>query len=350
LNNNSDTAGIKPAVMRYKTAETNMLEGKSVLITGGTGSFGKQFVRTLLEHGNPKRVAILSRDEYKQYQMAQEFAELDKNNSLRFLIGDVRDANRLDLAFRGVDYVVHAAALKQVPTAEYNPFECINTNVLGAENVVQAAIRNQVRSVLALSTDKAANPINLYGASKLASDKIFIAANNMSGDVGTRFAAVRYGNVIGSRGSVVELFQRLVSEGATSLPITDDRMTRFWITIQQGVNFVLSSINMMRGGEIFIPRVPSMKVTDVAAAFLPNGKLEMVGIRPGEKLHEALITADDARNSIELADRFIIEPEFAFWSRDHYSKIGATPVSEDFSYVSNVNDEWLDSESLKSRL
>jgi UDP-N-acetylglucosamine 4,6-dehydratase/5-epimerase len=334
--------------LRYDAAETNYLNGKSILITGGTGSFGKQFVRTLLTHGKPKRVAILSRDEFKQYQMAQELADLDKGGVLRFLIGDVRDANRLDLAFRGVDYVVHAAALKQVPTAEYNPFECINTNVLGAENVVQAAIRNQVTRVLALSTDKAANPINLYGASKLASDKIFIAANNMSGDIGTRFAAVRYGNVIGSRGSVVELYQKMVAEGATSLPITDERMTRFWITIQQGVNFVLSSMNMMRGGEIFIPKVPSMKVTDVAEAFLPGAKHDIIGIRPGEKLHEALITTDDARNTIDIDDRFIIEPEFAFWKRDHYSQQGAMAVGEDFDYVSNVNDEWLNAESLKS--
>jgi UDP-N-acetylglucosamine 4,6-dehydratase/5-epimerase len=350
LNHSANGAASTAPTLHYDTADTDLLDGKSVLVTGGTGSFGQKFIRTILTHGNPKRVAILSRDEYKQYQMAQEFAEIDKTDALRFLIGDVRDANRLDLAFRGVDYVVHAAALKQVPTAEYNPFECINTNVLGAENVVQAAIRNQVKCVLALSTDKAANPINLYGASKLASDKIFIAANNMSGDIGTRFAAVRYGNVIGSRGSVVELYQRLVSEGATSLPVTDERMTRFWITIQQGVNFVLSSMKMMRGGEIFVPKVPSMKVTDVAKAFLPNADFDIIGIRPGEKLHEALITLDDARNTIELDDRFILEPEFAFWSRKHYSDIGAKPVPEDFSYVSNVNDDWLDADSLNSRL
>jgi UDP-N-acetylglucosamine 4,6-dehydratase/5-epimerase len=336
--------------MRYQTTETGFLDGKSILVTGGTGSFGKKFTRTILTEGNPRRIAILSRDEFKQYEMAQEFAELDKNSILRFLIGDVRDANRLNMAFRGIDYVVHAAALKQVPTAEYNPFECINTNVMGAENVVQAAIQNKVKLVLALSTDKAANPINLYGASKLASDKIFIAANNMSGDIGTRFAAVRYGNVIGSRGSVVELYQRMVAEGAKSLPITDTRMTRFWITIQQGVNFVLSSMDMMRGGEIFIPKVPSMKVTDVAEAFLPGAEHNIIGIRPGEKLHEALITVDDARNTIDLNDRLIIEPEFAFWSREHYSEQGLKSVAEDFSYVSNVNDEWLSAEGLRAQL
>jgi UDP-N-acetylglucosamine 4,6-dehydratase/5-epimerase len=350
LSREADGNGSGAVALRYTDAPMDWLKDKSILITGGTGSFGKQFVRTILATGQAKRIAILSRDEFKQYQMAQELADLDKNNVLRFLIGDVRDANRLDLAFRGVDYVVHAAALKQVPTAEYNPFECINTNVMGAENVVQAAFRNQVKLVLALSTDKAANPINLYGASKLASDKIFIAANNMSGDIGTRFAAVRYGNVIGSRGSVVELYQRLVAEGATSLPITDERMTRFWITIQQGVNFVLSSIEMMRGGEIFIPKVPSMKVIDVAEAFLPGAKHDIIGIRPGEKLHEALITADDSRNTIDLNDRLIIEPEFAFWSRDHYSDIGAKRVPENFSYVSNVNDEWLGSDDLIARL
>jgi UDP-N-acetylglucosamine 4,6-dehydratase/5-epimerase len=346
----SETGAGATVPLRYQDAPLDWLNDKSILITGGTGSFGKQFVRTILEQGSPKRVAILSRDEFKQYQMEQEFSGLDKNRALRFLLGDVRDANRLELAFRGVDYVVHAAALKQVPAAEYNPFECINTNVLGAENVVQAAIRNQVKGVLALSTDKAANPINLYGASKLASDKIFIAANNMSGDIGTRFAAVRYGNVIGSRGSVVELYQRLVTEGATSLPITDERMTRFWITIQQGVNFVLSSMDMMRGGEIFIPKVASMKVTDVAEAFLPGAKHEIIGIRPGEKLHEALITQDDARNTINIGDRFIIEPEFAFWSREQYSKRGAKPVADDFDYVSNINTEWLDAAGLNKLL
>jgi UDP-N-acetylglucosamine 4,6-dehydratase/5-epimerase len=336
--------------MRYQIAETGFLDGKSILVTGGTGSFGKKFVRTILTQGNPRRIAILSRDEFKQYQMAQELEDQDKDNVLRFLIGDVRDASRLNLAFRNIDYIVHAAALKQVPTAEYNPFECINTNVMGAENVVQAAIQNEVKLVLALSTDKAANPINLYGASKLASDKIFIAANNMSGDIGTRFAAVRYGNVIGSRGSVVELYQRLVAEGAASLPITDTRMTRFWITIQQGVNFVLSSMDMMRGGEIFIPKVPSMKVTDVAEAFLPGAEHRIIGIRPGEKLHEALITVDDARNTIDLGDRLVIEPEFAFWSREHYSQKDVKSVADDFSYISNVNDEWLDGEGLKAQL
>jgi UDP-N-acetylglucosamine 4,6-dehydratase/5-epimerase len=350
MNDTPATSGNNKNPARYSAASLDWMKGKSILITGGTGSFGKHFVRTALKYGQPKKLAVFSRDEFKQYQMEQELSSLDEKEALRFLIGDVRDASRLDLAFRGIDYIIHAAALKQVPTAEYNPFECINTNVIGAENVVQAAIRNKVKSVLALSTDKAANPINLYGASKLASDKIFIAANNMSGDIGTRFATVRYGNVIGSRGSVVELYQRLVNEGATSLPITDTRMTRFWITLDQGVNFVLSSVGMMRGGEIFVPKVPSMKITEVAKAFLPNAEHEIIGIRPGEKLHEALITPDDARNTIELDDRYIIEPEFAFWSREEYSKYGALKVGEDFSYVSNVNSEWLASEALQELL
>ena len=261
--------------------------------------------------------------------------------AIRYFIGDVRDQDRLEMAMREVDFVIHAAALKQVPAAEYNPMECINTNVIGAENVVQAAIRCGVKRVIALSTDKAANPINLYGASKLASDKIFVAANNLSGADGTRFSVVRYGNVIGSRGSVVPLFKKLAAENAESIPITDERMTRFWITLDQGVNFVLSSLAMMTGGEIFIPKIPSMKLTDLAEAIAPGVPLRVVGIRPGEKLHETMITQDDARTTIEYADRYAILPSFKFWDQPIEPPKEASYVDEDFIYDSNGNSEWL---------
>jgi UDP-N-acetylglucosamine 4,6-dehydratase len=251
---------------------------------------------------------------------------------------------------REVDYVIHAAALKQIPVAEYNPFECIHTNVIGAENVVNAALRCGVRKVIALSTDKAASPINLYGASKLAADKIFVAANNLSGSIGTRFSVVRYGNVVGSRGSVVPLFQCLIREGAKSLPITDPRMTRFWITLSQGVDFVLSCLDMMHGGEIFIPKIPSMKVTDLALSLAPHLAHRYIGIRPGEKLHEVMITDDDARSTLELSDRYVIEPTFAWWSRENYTNQGARPVSEGFRYASNTNTEWLDAGQLRAML
>jgi len=282
--------------------------------------------------------------------MRNEFDEFEKLGRLRFFIGDVRDGERLDMAFREIDYVVHAAALKQVTTAEYNPFECINTNVLGAENVARAAIRNGVKSVIALSTDKAANPINLYGASKLASDKIFIAANNLSGSVGTRFSVVRYGNVIGSRGSVVPFFQKMIREGADCLPITHEDMTRFWITLQQGVNLVLSSFASMQGGEIFVPKVPSMKVVDLANALAPNLPHKVIGIRPGEKLHEILVTSDDARNTMEFEDYYVIEPAFAFWSRDLERNTTMRAVPQGFSYASDSNNEWLDAEGLTNLL
>ena len=317
------------------------LDGKDLLITGGTGSFGRRFVATVLQRYTPNRVIVFSRDELKQYEMAQQFSQAEYP-ALRYFIGDVRDCERLELAMRGVDCVVHAAALKHVPTAEYNPFECIRTNVHGAENVVNAALRSGVQRVVALSTDKAANPINLYGASKLASDKIFIAANNLSGESEARFSVVRYGNVLGSRGSVVPLFEKLVREGASSIPITDDRMTRFWITLGQGVDFVLSSMEMMRGGEIFVPKIPTMKVVDVARCIAPDLPQESVGIRPGEKLHEIMITADDARSTIELDDRYVIEPAFAYWSRESYLKDGASPVVDGFVFASDTNTDWLD--------
>jgi UDP-N-acetylglucosamine 4,6-dehydratase len=266
---------------------------------------------------------------------------------MRFFLGDVRDRERLILALRGVDIVIHAAALKQVPAAEYNPSECIHTNIMGAENVVRACLANGVSKVVALSTDKACNPINLYGATKLASDKTFVAANNLAGDIGTRFSAVRYGNVVGSRGSVAPFFQRLIAKGATELPITDPRMTRFWITLNQGVDFVLSSLGVMQGGEIFVPKIPSMKMTDLAAAMAPGLGVKIVGIRPGEKLHEMMISADDARSTVDLGDRYAIEPAFAEYTRQGHE--GAA-LAEGFSYASDTNDEWLSGEGLLALL
>lgn len=316
------------------------LNGKTVMVTGGTGSFGRQFIRTILSRYKPRRLIVFSRDELKQYEMAQELS-METYPSLRYFIGDVRDVDRLELAMRGVDYVVHAAALKHVPTAEYNPFECIKTNVNGAENVVTAAIRSNVKKVLALSTDKAANPINLYGASKLASDKIFIAANNLSGAGGCSFSVVRYGNVLGSRGSVVPYFKRLIDDGAADLPVTDPRMTRFWITLQQGVNFVLSSLGIMGGGEIFVPKIPSMKLVDLATSMAPNLPHRMVGIRPGEKLHEVMVPEDDARATVELPDRFVILPVFTDRPRKEWISRGAEPVVQEFRYASDNNPEWL---------
>jgi len=316
------------------------LNGKNILVTGGTGSFGQAFTRIVLERYKPGKLIIFSRDEMKQYEMAQKYND-NTYPCIRYFIGDVRDVDRLEMAMRGVDYVIHAAALKHIPVAEYNPFECIHTNVYGAENVVKAAIRSGVKKVIALSTDKAANPMNLYGASKLASDKIFIAANNLVGDQPTRFSVVRYGNVIGSRGSVIPLFQQLVREDAESLPITDTRMTRFWITLRQGINFVLSSIQMMYGGEIFVPKIPSMKIIDIAEYMAPGTSHKNIGIRPGEKLHEVLITEDDGRNTLELPDRYIIEPNFAYWSGDKYIAMGAKAVPDMFSYTSDNNPDWI---------
>lgn len=329
------------------TPDTLDLNDKTILVTGGTGSFGKKFIATIFKNYNPRKVIIYSRDELKQYEMAQQFPIKDFP-AIRFFIGDVRDGDRLAMAMREADYVVHAAALKHVPVAEYNPMECIKTNIGGAENVVNAALACKVKKVIALSTDKAANPINLYGASKLASDKIFVAANNMSGSIGTKFSVVRYGNVLGSRGSVVPFFNKLIDEGAATLPITDDRMTRFWITLEQGVNFVLSSIEIMQGGEIFIPKIPSMRITELASALAPDLKQEIVGIRPGEKLHELMISYDDGRNTLELEDRYIIEPNFAFWKKDNFIQKGAKPVAYEFSYSSDNNTEWLSKEDLRN--
>jgi len=328
----------------HQYEESKTLDGRSILITGGTGSFGHRFVQTVLEHYKPKRLAIYSRDELKQYEMQQKF-DPREHRCLRYFLGDVRDLQRLQMALRGVDTVVHAAALKQVPAAEYNPTECIHTNVLGAENLMMACITEGVERLVALSTDKACNPINLYGASKLASDKIFTAANQMSGEGGTVFCCVRYGNVVGSRGSVVPLYQRLVAEGVKELPVTDARMTRFWITLDQGVEFVLSCMDMMRGGEIFIPKIPSMKITDLAEALAPDAKFKIIGIRPGEKLHEVMITEDDARNTVEFPDRYVIEPNPVQWT-GHVLRDGATPVEDGFRYSSDNNTDWLDAAGL----
>jgi UDP-N-acetylglucosamine 4,6-dehydratase len=309
------------------------LRGKSLLITGGTGSFGKQFVRTALERLELKKLVVFSRDELKQFEMQQKLS----SPKLRFFIGDVRDRDRLHRAFEGIDVVVHAAALKQVPTAEYNPFEAIKTNVIGAENIINEAIDQGVERVIALSTDKAANPINLYGATKLCSDKLFVAGNVYVGDRRTRFSVVRYGNVIGSRGSVIPFF--LAKRKSGVLPITDPRMTRFWITLQQGVDFVIDSLERMHGGEIFVPKIPSMKILDLAAALAPECKTEIVGIRPGEKLHEVMVPEDDARNSVELPDRYVIQPAFSWFQYERYSD--AKKLPDGFRYGSDNNELWL---------
>jgi UDP-N-acetylglucosamine 4,6-dehydratase len=332
-------------------APTNLdLDGKVILVTGGTGSFGRRFVETVLGRSSPRKLIVYSRDELKQSEMQSDLAERfgpERMSALRLFLGDVRDRERLILAMRGVDIVIHAAALKQVPAAEYNPSECIHTNIMGAENVVWACLTNRVKQVVALSTDKACNPINLYGATKLASDKTFVAANNLSGDIGARFSVVRYGNVVGSRGSVGPLFQKLIAKGAAELPITDPRMTRFWITLNQGVEFVLSSLETMRGGEIFVPKIPSMKMTDLAQAMAPDLPIKVVGIRPGEKLHEVMISADDARSTVDLGDRYAIEPTFVEYTR---SPFDGARLEEDFCYASNTNIDWLSGQGLLALL
>jgi UDP-N-acetylglucosamine 4,6-dehydratase len=315
---------------------------KNILITGGTGSFGKKYTEMILSRYKPNKVIIYSRDELKQFDMQQEFDQ----SCMRYFIGDVRDADRLCTAMEGVDYVIHAAALKQVPAAEYNPMECIKTNIHGAENVIQAALKHNVKRVIALSTDKAANPINLYGATKLASDKLFVAANNMVGARDTRFAVVRYGNVVGSRGSVVPFFRKLINEGAKELPITDERMTRFWITLEQGVDFVLKNFERMQGGEIFVPKIPSMKIVELAKAMAPNLPIKIVGIRPGEKLHEVMCPSDDSHLTLEFHDHFVIKPTIQFAHESDFScnLIGekGKEVPQGFEYNSGTNTEWLD--------
>ena len=323
------------------------VDGKTVLITGGTGSFGRKFARRILEDFNPRKVIIYSRDEYKQYWMQQEFKKhLPK---LRFFIGDVRDRNRIYRAFDGVDIVVHAAALKHVPLMEYNPIEAVKTNIHGAENVIDAAIDRGVEKVIALSTDKAVNPVNLYGATKLVSDKLFVAANSYAGGKKTSFSVVRYGNVAGSRGSVIPFFMKLVEEGKRELPITDFRMTRFWITLDEGVDLVLRAIEESQGGEIYISKIPSFRVIDLAKAICSDCELKEVGIRPGEKLHEVMITEEDSRSTYEYEDHYIIYPQLAWWGREKF-KEGVKKVPEGFRYSSDKNDWWLDVEELRDRL
>ena len=327
-----------------------MLNDKSILITGGTGSFGRQFVRTVLQRFKPRRLVVYSRDELKQYEMHQEF----NAPCMRYFIGDVRDRDRLAQAMRAVDVVIHTAALKQVPAAEYNPMECVKTNVHGAENVIAAAIQNEVQQVVALSTDKAANPINLYGATKLVSDKLFVAGNNLAGGHRTRFAVVRYGNVVGSRGSVVPLFRTLLANGKKELPITDSRMTRFWITLEQGVDFVLKSLERMQGGEIFVPRIPSARITDLAEAVAPGVPTSVVGIRPGEKLHEIMCPRDDSHLTLEFADHYVIRPTIQFSVPVDHAKnaLGESgkPVAEDFEYHSGTNTRFLSVQELRHLL
>ena len=326
-----------------------MFDNKSVLITGGTGSFGKAFIRELLARYKPARVVVFSRDELKQFDMQQEFPQPE----MRFFLGDVRDKERLIQAMRGVDYVIHAAALKQVPAAEYNPMECIKTNIHGAENVIHAALANNVAKVIALSTDKAANPINLYGATKLASDKLFVSANNIVGSSHTEFSVVRYGNVVGSRGSVVPYFKKLIAEGATELPITDVRMTRFWISLAQAVDFVFKSFQRMQGGEVFVPRIPSVRIVDLAEAMAPGLPHKLIGIRPGEKLHEIMCPEDDSHLTLAFHDHYVLQPSIRFFSVDMdyaVNKLGesGTPSPIGFEYNSGTNPHFLNVEEIRA--
>ena len=323
------------------------LNNKAILITGGTGSFGQKCVKEILKKFKPARLVIFSRDEQKQYEMKEKFQE-GKNSCLRYFIGDVRDQSRLEMALSNIEYVIHAAALKHVPTAEYNPFECIQTNVHGAENLINAALRQNVKKVIALSTDKAVAPINLYGASKLAAEKIFIAGNNLSKAHSTQFSVVRYGNVLCSRGSVIPHFVNLVStESKKILPLTDPHMTRFWITLVQGVEFVLNSLNQMQGGEIFVPKIPSMRVSDLIKSFGPNIKTKIVGIRPGEKIHETLITNDEARNAWDMGSYYLIEPDFV-WRKRKKVKVGISKhLPENFYYASDRNKKWITTSEMK---
>jgi UDP-N-acetylglucosamine 4,6-dehydratase len=318
-----------------------MFNDKNIFITGGTGSFGRKFTKLLLQNYQPNKIIIFSRDELKQYEMAQEFPQ----KCMRFFIGDVRDKDRLKKAMKDVDYVIHAAALKHVPIAEYNPMECIKTNINGAQNVIDAALDNHVKKVIALSTDKAANPVNLYGATKLASDKLFVAANNLVGTSNIQFSVVRYGNVIGSRGSVIPYFKKLIQNGEKTLPITDEKMTRFLITLEQGVQFVLKNFERMQGGEIFVPKIPSIKITDLASYMAPHLQQKIIGIRPGEKLHEIMCPADDSHLTYEFDDHFVISPTITFTSKRNYDKnilgeIGHK-VLQGFEYNSGNNDIWL---------
>ena len=324
-----------------------LLDDKTILITGGTGSFGKCFTRFVLEHYNPKKIIIYSRDEFKQFLMQNEFKEYE--DRLRFFIGDVRDIERLKRAFEGVDYVIHAAALKQVPACEYNPNEAIKTNIHGAMNVIDAALDTEVKKVVALSTDKAVNPVNLYGGTKLVSDKLFVAANAYAGTKNINFSIVRYGNVAGSRGSVIPFFHNLIKDGCTELPITDFRMTRFWISLTQGVELVIKALEEAKGGETFISKIPSFKITDLAQAMLPDCQMKEVGIRPGEKLHEIMVTVEDSLTTYEYEKHFIVYPQMV-WNNRQQPDLSGKKVEEGFSYSSGSNSQWLSVEEIKTLL
>lgn len=322
----------------------SVLQGSSILVTGGTGSFGQAFIRTLLDEHDPARVVVFSRDELKQYDMRTSFGD---DQRLRFFLGDIRDRERLAMALRGVDYVVHAAALKQVDTAEYNPMEFVKTNILGSENVIQESIANGVKKVVALSTDKASSPANLYGATKLTADKLFVSSNHYAVAGGTRFSVVRYGNVMGSRGSVIPYFRKLAESGEP-IPITDPRMTRFWITLPHAVDFVISAFDDMTGGELYVPRIPSMRVVDLAEAIAPESETVLAGIRPGEKLHEEMISSEDARRTVRRTDRYVVQPTLAMWGG--FSESVGEPVPDGFAYTSDANDQWLTVNELRSML
>ncbi len=321
-----------------------MLSGASILVTGGTGSFGKAFLREVLDKHNPGRVVVFSRDELKQMEVRNQFGN---DPRLRWFIGDIRDRQRLERAMHKVDYVVHAAALKQVDTAEYNPFEFVRTNVYGSQNVIDAAIDAGVKKVVALSTDKASSPINLYGATKLCADRMFVSGNHYAASYTTRFSVVRYGNVVGSRGSIVPLFRDLHAQGK-SLPITDSRMTRFWITLPQAVQFVIDSFEMMTGGELYVPRIPSMRVVDLAEAIAPGAEMHEIGIRPGEKLHEEMIAADDSRRTVRLGDRFVVMPYVVGW--DYKAPVDGVPVEAGWTYQSDSNDQWLTVDQIRAMI
>lgn len=329
-----------------------MLNNKTILITGGTGSFGNKFTDILLTKHNPKKVIIYSRDEFKQDLMHKYYLQKfpEESSKLRFFIGDVRDKNRLNRAFKDVDYVIHAAAMKQVPACEYNPFEAIKTNINGAQNVIDAALDMQVKKVIALSTDKAVNPINLYGGTKLVSDKLFISANAYSGKDGTIFSVVRYGNVSGSRGSVIPFFNDLLKKGATKLPITDIRMTRFWMTLEDAVNLVIKALEESKGGETYVYKNPSYKVLDIANALNPDGDIEIVGIREGEKIHEVMITSDDSRLTYDYGDHYIIYPNYIWWTKENYFKPEGKLIEEGWEYNSGTNTHWLSIEDLKEKI
>lgn len=318
---------------------TSVLDNKTILLTGGTGSFGQKFTEYVLAHHNPRSIRIYSRSEFTQFQMARKFDD----ERIRFLIGDVRDEKRLFRAMNGVDIVVHAAALKQVPACEYNPIEAVKTNIDGSVNIINAAIDNRVKKVMALSTDKAVHPVNLYGATKMVAEKLFIQGNSYTGYSDTQFSCVRYGNVMGSRGSVIPLFLEQAKTG--KITITDERMTRFWLTLEEGVRFVIQSVGKMKGGEIFVPKIPSMRVCDLAAVIAPDADVDLIGIRPGEKLHEVLITEDEARHAKEYEDHYIIEPELSFWS--YQPDTEGKPLKDNFRYSSEMNDTWLSGEELR---